>query len=114
MSIFHRCLTQPIVGWSGPFPVLSKKRPTADLVSRKVLTPLLGQIAICILVQAAAWLIVREQDWYIPPLVNPDKSNIDNSENTALFLMSCFEYIFIGVVLNAGRPFRQPMSQNCE
>ncbi|KAI0019616.1 hypothetical protein F4780DRAFT_745751 [Xylariomycetidae sp. FL0641] len=100
------------MGWSGPSPVLSKKRPTADLVSRKVLTPLLGQMAICILVQAAAWLLVREQPWYRPPHVNPDKSNIKNSENTALFLMSCFEYIFIGVVLSAGRPFRQPMTQN--
>ncbi|RYP48964.1 hypothetical protein DL768_005236 [Monosporascus sp. mg162] len=100
------------MGWSGPFPTLSKKRPTADLVSRKVLTPLLGQIAICILIQAAAWLIVREQSWYRPPHVNPDKSNIKNSENTALFLVSCFEYIFIGVVLSAGRPFRQPMTQN--
>ncbi|RYP04255.1 hypothetical protein DL765_010245 [Monosporascus sp. GIB2] len=100
------------MGWSGPFPILSKKRPTADLVSRKVLTPLLGQIAICILTQAAAWLIVREQSWYRPPHVNPDKSNIKNSENTALFLVSCFEYIFIGVVLSAGPPFRQPMTQN--
>ncbi|KAH8167765.1 hypothetical protein CIB48_g488 [Xylaria polymorpha] len=35
-----------------------------------------------------------------------------NSENTALFLVSCFEYIFIGIVLNAGRPFREPMTQN--
>lgn len=41
------------------------------------------------------------------------KSNIRNSENTTLFLVSCFEYIFSGVVLNAGRPFRQPTSQNC-
>ncbi|KAI1503516.1 hypothetical protein F5X99DRAFT_425362 [Biscogniauxia marginata] len=100
------------MGWSGPFPVLSKKRPTADLVSRKVLTPLLGQMVLCILIQTIAWLIVREQDWYIPPQVNPDKSNSKNSENTALFLVSCFEYIFIGVVMNAGRPFRQPMTQN--
>lgn len=46
--------------------------------------------------------------------MNPVKSNIKNSENTVLFLMSCFEYIFIGVVLNAGRPFRQPMYQNCK
>ncbi|OTA61144.1 hypothetical protein K449DRAFT_383211 [Hypoxylon sp. EC38] len=100
------------MGWSGPFPVLSKKRPTANLVSRKVLTPLLGQMIICILIQAAAWIMVRQQSWYIPPHVNPDKSNIKNSENTALFLMSCFEYIFIGVVLSAGKPFRQPMNQN--
>ncbi|KAI0472027.1 hypothetical protein GGR56DRAFT_667735 [Xylariaceae sp. FL0804] len=100
------------MGWSGPYPVLSKKRPTADLVSRKVLTPLIGQMVICIAIQAVAWLIVREQPWYKPPHVDPDKSNIENSENTALFLVSCLEYIFIGVVLSAGRPFRQPMTQN--
>ncbi|KAI1647281.1 uncharacterized protein F4817DRAFT_338035 [Daldinia loculata] len=100
------------MGWSGPFPVLSKKRPTANLVSRKVLIPLLCHMAVCILVQTAAWLIVREQTWYIPPRVNPNKPHIVNSENTTLFLVSCFEYIFIGVVLNAGRPFRQPMTQN--
>lgn len=100
------------MGWSGPYPVLSRKRPTADLVSRKVLTPLLGQILICILVQAVAFLLVREQDWFIPPHLNPDKSNIKNSENTALFLVSCFEYTFIGVVLSAGKPFRQPVWQN--
>ncbi|KAI1754422.1 hypothetical protein F4782DRAFT_29552 [Xylaria castorea] len=100
------------MGWSGPYPVLSKKRPTANLVSRKVLTPLLGQMIVCILIQAASFLIVQQQEWYIPPHVNPEKSNIKNSENTALFLVSCFEYIFIGVVLSAGKPFRQPMTQN--
>ncbi|KAI1367396.1 hypothetical protein F5Y08DRAFT_298411 [Xylaria arbuscula] len=100
------------MGWSGPFPVLSKKRPTANLVSRKVLTPLLGQMLICILIQAASFLIVQEQEWFIPPRVDTEKSNIKNSENTALFLVSCFEYIFIGIVLSAGRPFRQPMTQN--
>ncbi|KAI1155797.1 hypothetical protein F4825DRAFT_406576 [Nemania diffusa] len=100
------------MGWSGPYPVLSKKRPTANLVSRKVLTPLLGQMIICILIQAAAFLIVQDQEWFIPPYVDREKVNVKNSENTALFLVSCFEYVFIGVVLNAGRPFRQPMTQN--
>ena len=42
------------------------------------------------------------------------KSNIRNSENTVLFLVSCFEYIFSGIILNAGRPFRQPTIQNCK
>ncbi len=51
---------------------------------------------------------------YIPPVVDTKKSNVKNSENTALFLVSCFEYILAGVVLNAGPPFRQSMMQNCE
>ncbi|KAJ2993343.1 hypothetical protein NUW58_g1867 [Xylaria curta] len=49
---------------------------------------------------------------FIPPHVNPGKVNIKNSENTALFLVSCFEYILIGIVLSAGKPFRQSMTQN--
>ncbi|OAA64618.1 p-type ATPase [Niveomyces insectorum RCEF 264] len=100
------------MSWAGPFPELGQKRPTADLVSRKVLTPLLGQMAICIAVQTVAFVVVRNEPWFIPPVVNHDKSNIKNSENTALFLVSCFEYIFSGVVLNAGPPFRQSMWRN--
>lgn len=51
---------------------------------------------------------------YIPPKIGHMRSNITNSENTTLFLVSCFHYIFSGLVLNAGRPFRQPIKQNCE
>jgi len=101
------------MSWGGPFPELSRKRPTADLVSRKVLTPLLGHICVCISVQTMVFLAVREQAWFIPPRVNPDRSNVENSENTALFLTSCFEYIFAGVVFNTGQPFRQSALQNC-
>lgn len=100
------------MSWAGPFPELGRKRPTADLVSRKVLTPLLGLMVISVLVQTVAYVTVRRQSWYLPPVVNPDKSNAENSENTALFLVSCFEYIFSGVVLNAGPPFRQSVLRN--
>ncbi|KAB8299898.1 hypothetical protein EYC80_000142 [Monilinia laxa] len=100
------------MGWTGPFPILCQKRPTANLVSRKVLTPLLGQIAICILIQAVAFQVVRRQPWFIPPHLNKDESNIENSENTTLFLVSCFEYILSGIVLSVGKPFRQSIAHN--
>ena len=102
------------MGWAGPAPTLHQKRPTANLVSRKVLVPLLGIMVICICVQAIAYLTVREQPWYKPPKLDHEHSNIKNSENTALFLTSCFEYIFSGVVLNAGAPFRQDRLKNCK
>ena len=100
------------MGWTGPYPVLSKKRPTASLVSRKVLTPLLGQIAIVIAVQSVAWVTVQKQPFFIPPKVDRHHSNTRNSQNTALFLVSCYQYILSAVVLSVGRPFRQPMSSN--
>ena len=120
-----------LVGWTGPFPVLCRKRPTANLVSRKVLTPLLGQIAICILIQAFGFQAVRRQPWcvfkfeayymnanlnrrFIPPHLDRQRSNIENSENTTLFLISCYEYILSGIVLSVGPPFRQSMAHNCK
>lgn len=100
------------MSWAGPYPGLCRKRPTADLVSRKVLTPLLGHMCICIAIQTIVFVAVRKQPWFIAPKVDHDKSNVANSENSALFLTSCFEYIFSGVVLNAGRPFRQSPLRN--
>lgn len=102
------------MGWAGPAETLCRKRPTADLVSRKVLVPLLGLMGISIVIQAITYVTVREQPWYVPPELNRDESNIKSSENTALFLVSCFEYIFSGVILNAGPPFRHPLWENCE
>jgi len=100
------------MSWAGPAPVLCRKRPKAELVSRKVLTSLLGHMAISIAIQAVTYVSVRKQSWYIRPHVKPEKSNIKNSENTTLFLVSCFEYIFAGVALNVGPPFRQSATKN--
>lgn len=100
------------MGWTGAYPELSKKRPTASLVSKKILVPLLGQIILCILIQAVAFETVQEQPWYIPPRLNKEKSSVDNSQNTALFLVSCYQYALSGVVLSIGPPFRQSMTTN--
>ncbi|KAJ4367166.1 hypothetical protein N0V83_007696 [Neocucurbitaria cava] len=100
------------MGWSGAYATLSRKRPTANLVSRKVLTPLLGQMAFCILIQFIAWHFVQNQPWYLPPVIDKNHSNSLNSQNTALFLVSCFQYILSAVVLSVGKPFREPMSRN--
>lgn len=102
------------MGWAGPAEKLCRKRPTADLVSRKVLVPLLGLMGISIAIQAIAYVTVREQPWYEPPELKHGETSIKSSENTALFLVSCFEYIFSGVILNAGPPFRHPLWENCE
>ena len=118
------------MGWTGAYPILSRKRPTASLVSRKVLTPLMGQVVLCILIQMVGYLTVQQQSWYgvfnspgsmansvhryLPPHLDREKSNIANSQNTTLFLVSCFQYILSGIVLSSGPPFRRSMTQNCK
>ena len=56
--------------------------------------------------------LVTDQSWYIPPIVDPDDPEIRNSDNTVLFLISCFQYIMIAVILSVGPPYRQPMAEN--
>lgn len=102
------------MSWAGPASKLCRKRPTASLVSRKVLTPLLGLMFISIATQAVAYATVKKQPWYQPPKKKHEESNIKSSDNTALFLVSCFQYVFSGVVFNAGPPFRQHTWQNGE
>ncbi|KAL2836265.1 hypothetical protein BJX68DRAFT_250883 [Aspergillus pseudodeflectus] len=101
------------MGWTAPYPILSQKRPTADLVSRKVLTPLLGQITICVLIQLVVYKSVQSQPWFKAPDIRlGEDNNIENSENTVLFLISSFQYTLASVVLSVGPPFRKPMRSN--
>ncbi|RKF82377.1 putative cation-transporting ATPase [Golovinomyces cichoracearum] len=100
------------LGWTKSYPILHPKRPTANLVSGKVLTPLLGQVVISIIYQTIVLYTVREQTWFIPPHLDKGEANIINSENTVLFLLSCFEYILSGIVLSVGPPFQQTWTRN--
>jgi hypothetical protein len=71
----HTLANNRAVSWAGPYPVLCRKRPTASLVSRKVLVPLLGQVTLCVLIQFIGFEAVQNEPWYdslfwhwIPPL----------------------------------------------
>jgi len=108
-------LIMPIAVFMGrteAFPALSPKRPTANLVSKKVVTSLIGQIIIQGLFQAALFMIVRQQPWYQPPKYERGERNIECLENTVLFFLSIFQYLFVAVVFSVGPPYRKPVSTN--
>lgn len=100
------------MGWAEPYPRLCVKRPTANLVSRKVLVPLMGEIVILAFFQFLTWRLVQQADWYHPPLRGGDDSQVQSSDSTVLFIISCFQYIFIAVILSVGPPYRKPMVEN--
>lgn len=95
-----------------PYPHIHPKRPTANLVSKKVLVSMLGQTVICAFVQAFTFFYTRSQPWYEPPVVNPDELNVQNPENSALFLVSAFQYLIVAASFSAGPPYRQAMFTN--
>lgn len=124
-----------LVGRTLPYPRIHPKGPTASLVSKKVLSSIIGQVIITGAVQLWAYFWVRGQTWqvvslcvsarqrltatirYTPPVTN-DPDNDDgklaarNYENSALFLVSCFQYILVAAVFSIGAPYRKPMWTN--
>ncbi|KAI6157586.1 hypothetical protein BKA82DRAFT_4058956 [Pisolithus tinctorius] len=106
------------MGRTLPYPRIYLKRPTASLISKKVLVSLVGQILITSGVQFWTFFWVRRQEWYKPPHVGEHNGgdthlSATNYENTVLFLASCFQYILVAAVFSIGPPYRRPMWTNC-
>ncbi|KAJ2302297.1 hypothetical protein IWW55_003482, partial [Coemansia sp. RSA 2706] len=99
-----------------PFERLVPKRPPDSLVSKEVLTSLLGHIVLVSSFQVAVFLITTAQPWYQPPRPavanDPDSTPKEGDLNTSMYLFSAFQYLFMGVVFGIGPPYRQPMHRN--
>ena len=115
LLVFDRddsCADQETVGRTLPYPKIHPKRPTASLVSKKVLTSIIGQILINSAFQILVFFMVRREPWYTSPDINNEKLETFNYENTSLFLLSCFQYILVAGVFSVGPPYRKPMYSN--
>ncbi|KAJ2063109.1 hypothetical protein GGI17_001956 [Coemansia sp. S146] len=104
------------MGRTPAFHRIMPKRPTANLMSKKVLTSLFGQIIINSSIQAIVFRLVKQSDHYSPP-VREDPNDRDtllirSFENTALFLASSFQYILVACVFSIGPPYRQSNLRN--
>lgn len=53
------------MGRTLPYPKIHPKRPTASLVSKKVLTSIIGQIVINSVFQIVVFVWVRQQPWCV-------------------------------------------------
>ncbi|BFZ57200.1 hypothetical protein PYCC9005_004251 [Savitreella phatthalungensis] len=100
------------MGRSKPFERLALRPPTANLVSKKVMSSLLGHVVVIVSLQLLVYFIVQGRTWYIPPDNNVDEPNIESTDNTVLFLLSLFQYCLVAVVFSVGPPYRQPMHRN--
>lgn len=101
-----------LMSWSSPYSGLVIKRPTANLVSPKVLIPLVCHIVVILVFQIAVWLYVQDQPWYVKPIPSDSDDDVKSSDNTVLFLFTNFQYILNAVVLSTGPPYREPTVKN--
>ncbi|RKP26448.1 P-type ATPase-like protein, partial [Syncephalis pseudoplumigaleata] len=101
------------MGRTGAYPRLSTRRPTASLVSHKVLASIGGQIVVQAAFQLVVYYLTMRQPWYVPPpSPDPDDPNVLCYINSTLFSFSCFQYLFVAAVFSVGAPFRRSMFSN--
>ncbi|PIA14680.1 hypothetical protein COEREDRAFT_88502 [Coemansia reversa NRRL 1564] len=90
---------------------LVSKRPSSRLTSKKVLASLLGNIMLVVVFQAVMFLMTEAQTWYHKPKPSipgdADSTPNEGELNTSLYLLSSFQYLFIGVVFSIGPPYRK-------
>lgn len=101
------------MSWSKAYPIMCKKRPTANLVSPKILIPLLGSILIECFFQVFGWLLGKhpQEPWYRKAVPGNDEE-VKCSDNTVVFLFANFQYIFAALMLTVGPPYRESAIKN--
>lgn len=100
-----------------PSGVLVATRPLGRLVHSYVLFSIMTQILIQTSFQIAAYFFVKTVPFYLPMETFANETRaVDGPllsyENTILFLLTCYQYIFVALVFSVGRPFRKPFYTN--
>lgn len=101
------------MSWSKAYPIICKKRPTANLISPKILIPLIGSMLIETIFQVWAWRLGKHPDepWYKKAIPGNDQE-VKCTDNTVVFLFANFQYIFAAIMLAVGPPYREPAIKN--
>lgn len=100
------------MGRTGPYVALAKKRPPGSLVTPVIITSLLLQIGIHMIFQAGALLYLKQQTWFVPLQPSTSGDNIECFENTVIFLVSNFQYVWVSLAFSIAKPFRAPLYTN--
>lgn len=94
---------------------LSKRQPTASLISVPVLTSVIGQSFIAACTQVVTFIVASEMPFWSTidyKRGTPAKDYLYCWENSVLFLVAWFEYQFICLAFSIGKPWKKSMWTN--
>ncbi|CAH8619937.1 unnamed protein product [Heterobilharzia americana] len=99
-------------GYTHAYPRLSAEPPTMRLFSMVTMSSLFGQVLIGFIIQCAAFLLIRFQSWYMPLFSYSGDAEYQNYENTAIFIVSSYQYIILAIAFSKGAPYRKSILSN--
>jgi cation-transporting ATPase 13A2 len=102
------------MAFSGAYKKLTVQQPTGRLISVPILTSVIGQAVIQIMCQVSVVIILFTEPWYAANKCDEPMSAfmLPCIENTSVFLVSIFQYVFVSVAFMVGKPFRKPFYTN--
>ncbi|VDL57887.1 unnamed protein product [Hymenolepis diminuta] len=98
---------------SRPWKHLEHSGPPLRLLTPSNLASVLTHLTLSIGAQIIVFIFVQKQPWWTP--FQPSEDRLDSAgsyETTALFYFSCFQYVFVCMVLAKGPPFREKVYGN--
>eukprot|EP01017_Pseudomicrothorax_dubius_P009324 TRINITY_DN13144_c0_g1_i1.p1 TRINITY_DN13144_c0_g1~~TRINITY_DN13144_c0_g1_i1.p1 ORF type:complete len:520 (-),score=54.80 TRINITY_DN13144_c0_g1_i1:65-1624(-) len=108
-----------LMNYTLPASKLSRQQPPSALVSRVILTSVIGHVVIVLSTQIGLtyWLFSQPSSWFTPcSILHPGGLNNDSVdgcfENTTLFYFTLFQFLGTLFAFNISKPFRRPMYTN--
>ncbi|PAA81636.1 hypothetical protein BOX15_Mlig034017g3, partial [Macrostomum lignano] len=99
-------------GYTKAYPQLSKEAPSLRLMSTVTIASICLQSLLNIAFQTLAFLYVQTQDWFFPFHMDITADEYASYENTAVYLVSSFQYITLAVAFSKSQPYRLTIPSN--
>ncbi|XP_035227612.1 probable cation-transporting ATPase 13A3 [Stegodyphus dumicola] len=99
-----------VMGYTKAYEKLVPQRPRSSLISVPNVVSLVAQVLFISLIQIGCLIFLQIQKWYEP--VHTEEAIFPCWENTTIFLVSCFQYIIIALIVSDGPPYRKHFFTN--
>ncbi len=116
IDLFLVTLTAFCFSRTQAYPELDKNPPYSKLMAVRPIASLLGHLLIIIGIQLFTFYYVTWQPWFeaYEDSSNKRDKNFMSYQNSAVFIVSMFQYLGEAVIFSKGAPYRRSIFSNCK